>query len=315
MKRIIYALIIFTLTGCQGQVANGKTQETISHEIASSSTSQATDEAFPFPQIPSTLRTPEARKDYLLRNYWTCFDFTNQVLLENRNVTEQGLVNFVALLADGQTDKELTDASMQALCEAMIPHRSAREIFGKLLKDYLYNPNSPMYNEGLYAHYLRAMTICKSTPVAERQRADYLIRLIERNRPGEMATDFTYYTKEGKRMTLAQTPVRGERLILLFYDPECHECHELLVRMSNDSHLNEAIRTGKLSLLAIYTEGDEEVWRNALPTLPDTWLVGTDHSQIKEKALYDLKAMPCLYLLDAQKHVLVKDGEYESILN
>ena len=115
MKRIIYALIIFTLTGCQGQVANGKTQETISHEIASSSTSQATDEAFPFPQIPSTLRTPEARKDYLLRNYWTCFDFTNQVLLENRNVTEQGLVNFVALLADGQTDKELTDASMQAL--------------------------------------------------------------------------------------------------------------------------------------------------------------------------------------------------------
>ena len=91
--------------------------------------------------------------------------------------------------------------------------------------------------------------------------------------------------------------------------------HRYLLKPSKMDELNEAIRTGKLSLLAIYTEGDEEVWHNALPTLPDTWLVGTDHSQIKEKALYDLKAMPCLYLLDAQKHVLVKDGEYESILN
>ncbi len=79
--------------------------------------------------------------------------------------------------------------------------------------------------------------------------------------------------------------------------------------------LSKAVRQGKLTVLAIYTEGDEEVWQAALPTMPAGWLVGTDRSVVKEKALYDLKAMPCLYLLDKQKRVLVKDGEYEEIMN
>lgn len=319
MKRVIYALMALCLTGCQGKAANGKATERIGHEAqmpATASPATQTEEAqFPFPEMPSTLRTPEARKDYLLRNYWTCFDFTNQALLDNRDMAEQGFVNFIALLSDGQTASELTSVAMKALCEAMVSHPAALEKMGKLSKDYLYNPNSPLYNEALYAHYLRALKSCTAPPTAERQRADYLIRLIERNRPGEAATDFTYYNKEGKRMTLAQTPVRGERMMLLFYDPECDECHELLTRMATDTRLSEAVRQGKLTVLAIYTEGDEEVWRAALPTMPAGWLVGTDRSVVKEKALYDLKAMPCLYLLDKQKRVLVKDGEYEGVMN
>lgn len=49
----------------------------------------------------------------------------------------------------------------------------------------------------------------------------------------------------------------------------------------------------------------------ALPDMPEGWTVGTDREAVKTGALYDLKAMPSLYLLDGQKRVLLKDVPYE----
>ena len=47
--------------------------------------------------------------------------------------------------------------------------------------------------------------------------------------------------------------------------------------------------------------------------MPEGWTVGTDHEAIKTGALYDLKAMPSLYLLDGNKQVILKDAPYEQI--
>ncbi|MBR4845834.1 MAG: DUF5106 domain-containing protein, partial [Bacteroidaceae bacterium] len=55
---------------------------------------------FPFPEIPISLQTPNERKEYLLLHYWNKFDFSNITLIQNRNITEQGFVNFIALLED-----------------------------------------------------------------------------------------------------------------------------------------------------------------------------------------------------------------------
>ena len=99
----------------------------------------------------------------------------------------------------------------------------------------------------------------------------------------------------------------------MFYDPECESCHEVLLQMAADTALAEAVRAGKLSVLAVYTEGNDEAWRKALPDMPEGWMVGTDREAVKGGALYDLKAMPSLYLLDGKKTVLLKDAAYEKI--
>ena len=49
--------------------------------------------------------------------------------------------------------------------------------------------------------------------------------------------------------------------------------------------------------------------------MPKEWIVGTDQEQIKTEALYDLKAMPVLYLLDKDMNVLLKDASYPIIQN
>ena len=268
---------------------------------------------FPFPIIPSALTEPEARKAYLLTHYWESFDFADTTLVNNRDITEQGFVNFIALLADGTTPEELTRESLENWCAGFVGKEHARKVLTKTADEYLFNPNSPFYNEGLYGMYLEALLSKLPQTDAMRSAYRFKLELVKRNNVGDKATDFTYYQSDGMRCTLATTPVKNDRLLLMFYDPECESCHEVLLQMAADTALAEAVRTGKLSVLAVYTEGNDEAWRKALLDMPEGWTVGTDREAVKTGALYDLKAMPSLYLLDGKKTVLLKDAAYEKI--
>ncbi len=268
---------------------------------------------FPFPAIPELLTSPDERRDYLLTHYWEQFDFADTTLVNNRDVTEQGFVNFIALLNEGGVTKRLARESLENWCGGFMTEAHARKVLMRMADDYLYNPNSPFYNEALYRLYLEALL--KKLPADDVRRStfDFRLKLLKRNNVGQKATDFVYYLSDGSRHTLAATPVKNDRLLLMFYDPECESCHEVLLQMAADTALAEAVRTGKLSVLAVYTEGNDAAWRKALPDMPEGWMVGTDREAVKTGALYDLKAMPSLYLLDGSKTVLLKDAAYEKI--
>lgn len=286
------------------------------HQSVSPKTTQKSKpktENFPFPIIPEILTAPEDRKAYLLTHYWEQFDFADTVLINNRDVTEQGFVNFIALLADGTTPEKLTKESLGNWCNRFLTSTHARKVLTNIADNYLYNPNSPFYNERLYELYLQTLLDKLPNEDALRSSYSFKLQLVKRNNPGNTATDFIYYLADGQKKSLWLTLVKGDYLLLLFYDPECDSCHKALLKMTADKQLAEAIQTGKLSVLAIYTEGNEEVWRKALPDLPQNWIAGTDREAVRLGALYDLKAMPSLYLLDKKKQVILKDATYEAI--
>ena len=311
-KKIVLGLGLcsFCLFSCQ----SGKSQSVVSDTegiIVEQDTISSLQ--FPFPEIPATLTEPEVRKSYLLTHYWERFDFADTTLVDNRDVTEQGFVNFIALLVDGTTSEELTRESLKNWCTGFIAKDHASRVLMKTADDYLYNPNSPFYNEGLYGVYLETLLDVFPTDDVQRSTYNFRLKLVKRNNPGDRATDFTYYLPDGNRCTLAATPVKGDRLLLVFYDPECESCHAVLGQMTASAALAKAVQTGRISVLAIYTEGNEEVWRKALPDMSEGWTIGADHEAVKTGALYDLKAMPSLYLLDGQKKVLLKDAAFEEI--
>lgn len=270
-------------------------------------------DSFPYPQIPSVIRNPEERKAFLLSYYWNEFDFSNRAMIDNRNIGEQGFVNFISLMADKRTSQKLIIQSMEAFCKGLLSNTYARKTITEWVNSYLNNANSPFYNESLYTTYLESLL--KVLPADDVMRSSYnfKLQLVKRNNPGNTATDFIYYLADGQKKSLWSTPVKGDYLLLLFYDPECDSCHKALLEMTANKQLAEAIQTRKLSVLAIYTEGNEEVWRKALPDLPQNWMTGTDREAVKLGALYDLKAMPSLYLLDKKKQVILKDATYEAI--
>ena len=310
---VIRSLFFCVLLGVLLASCRAKPGTAEAKERTHTESSVVQEQVFPFPEIPATLTEPEARKAWLLTHYWEQFDFADTTLVNNRDVTEQGFVNFIALLTDGTTPEELTHESLENWCAGFVGKEHARKVLTKTADDYLFNPNSPFYNEGLYGMYLEALLGKLPQTDAMRSAYRFKLELVRRNNVGDKATDFVYYLSDGSRHTLAATPVKNDRLLLMFYDPECESCHEVLLQMAADTALAEAVRTGKLSVLAVYTEGNEEAWRKALPDMPGGWTVGNDREAVKTGALYDLKAMPSLYLLDGSKTVLLKDVAYEKI--
>lgn len=285
-----------------------------SEPVQADSAAVKVQDQFPFPAIPELLTSPDERRAYLLTHYWELFDFADTTLVNNRDVTEQGFVNFIALLNEGGVTERLARESLENWCGEFMTEAHARKVLMRMADDYLYNPNSPFYNEALYGQYLEVLLNTLPADDVRRSTFDFRLKLLKRNSVGQVATDFAYYLPGGDRRTLAATPVKNDRLLLVFYDPECESCHAVLGQMAADGRLAAAVRNGRLSVLAVYTEGNEAAWRKSLPDMPEGWMVGTDREAVKNRALYDLKAMPSLYLLDGKKTVLLKDARFENVM-
>lgn len=308
-RYVVLVFIIFLFSACGNSSKQKQTDTSVTVED-----SQTPAEAkFPFPEIPTMLTQPEERKAYLMAHYWENFNFADTALVNNRNVSEQGAANYLAILADGTLSEAQVKGSLDGFCKGMEVQEHARKVFLQMMEDYLYNPNSPYHNEALYALFLERMLKSEFVDEARKSSLKFSLDLISRNCPGKVATDFVYFLPDGSRHSLAQTRAKNNRLLLVFYDPECPSCHETMQEMVADGLLAEAMRAGKLTVLAVYTEGNQEVWKRTLSDLPREWTVGSDRETVKQGALYDLKAMPSLYLLDGTKKVLLKDAPYAKI--
>lgn len=267
-------------------------------------------QTFPVAEIPVVFTTEEQRLEYLTLHFWSKYDFSDTILIDNQDVTEQGLANYLSLLT--REGVGLTDIreSMGNFCRLMEVGDYSRGVFMNQMDRYLFDPNSPMYNEHLYMQYLQCMMESRYLDDARKSSLEFTFKLISRNMPGEKASAFTYIDRNGDKQSLYRTPVLNNRLLLIFYDPECPHCHEILQQIVSDKQLTEAVSSRRLTVLAIYTEGNIEAWNEACRSMPCQWIIGTDQEQIKQEALYDLKAMPAIYLLDADKRVLLKDAPY-----
>ena len=84
-------------------------------------------------------------------------------------------------------------------------------------------------------------------------------------------------------------------------------CRDIQQHIESSQLINQLIADKRLKVVALYPDQDITLWK-AHP-LPAGWINGYDKGCVVEKnRLYDLRAIPALYLLDAQKRVLVKDS-------
>lgn len=272
---------------CCGHGATGKT------------VTNGTDTVFTLPEIPKELTEPGKRADYLAMHYW---DSLNPALLrsaEDSITVEQAFVDLLSILPLAGTS--VPDKAVTILLEKLQPERDAYGYFMELAYKYLYDADSPMENEEMLVPYLEYATDTLREDDYIRMRAGYMQDLVMRNRAGTKAVDFHYIDRDGKRGTLWST--KAERMLVVFYDPECTHCTETMAQLTQCP----AIANGRLSILAVYTEGKKNIWESTKNSLPEDWTVVMDIDGINENQIYDLKAMPMIYLLDSDKNVVMKN--------
>ena len=296
MKKILYitliaigaSLVIAGLSSC----GNRK---------ASSAKAKAPRQFVPV-TIPSTITDPESQRIYACEHFWDKIDLADSTFFAEID-TMQMLQAFMAWVGNNMNPNDGTYVAKFMDKAAKYPH--SLRYFSMLAERVLYDPNSPLRSDELYIPVLEAQLSAQFYDEYERLVPQYDLELARRNRIGSRATDFRFTMGSGRTSSLYA--VKADYTLVYINNPGCPMCRDIQQAIEHSPLLSEMIADARLTVLAIYPDRDLAEWRKH--PLPSEWINGYDEGcVIEQQRLYDLRAIPSLYLLDKDKRVLVKDS-------
>ncbi|RZF58873.1 DUF5106 domain-containing protein [Sphingobacterium corticibacterium] len=246
-----------------------------------------------------------------LLRYWDAFNFKAKVQTNNSDDVEQKLVDFIALFAT------VPDTVVQVAVHGMLDDASVEPqnfaYFVDRYSHYLYDPNSPMRNEGYYEQVLTYLVAYQTLPEEERSKYAVRLELIRKNQVGTVATDFEYLAKDGKyrRMHEGTKPYK----LLVFYDPTCTQCAALMLDLAQTPAVHNCITNGFLEIVSVSLYPNKDSWMGYQKRIPDNWINGWDEKgHIIHDGLYNIRAYPTIFLLNNANTVLLKDAPLDVTL-
>ena len=129
----------------------------------------------------------------------------------------------------------------------------------------------------------------------------------------KVAEDFATVTVEGQEMKLSDLP-KGRLTILMFFDPDCGACRQSLFGLKHSSLVNQLISEEVLQVMTVHVGYEERLWREMLSDMPETWIKTTQKTEMRDSKCYDLSSLPALYLLDADRKIMVRESHAELLI-
>ena len=263
----------------------------------------ATELSFPNIVIPEMVPVDE-RVKFLAEHYWDKFDFSDTTFCNKPDITEQAYANYLDILR--YVDPAVAQQSAAQLIKRAEADSTMFDYFVMLSDKYLYDPNSPFRNDELLIPTLECIIASPLLDEAEKIRPQAQLNMAQKNRIGQKANDFRYTLHNGR--TGRMYSIEADYLLIFINNPDCPACKEIREQICASPMLSEMIERGVMKVLAIYPDEDITAWLNYRHNIPASWINSYDKQlRMRDEELYDLKAIPSLYLLDAEKRVMLKD--------
>lgn len=297
MKKSIFVLLsaaLCTLFSCGSGTARKEQTRTVTFQRAT---------------VPAMITDPREQAEYMVAHWWDHFDFADTLFLTQSDAIEQAFVDYIAVLP--HLDPAQAKAAIQGMMQRAEADSAVYGWFREKTEHYLWDPNSPMRNEDLYIYVLESVQASVRDSLI-RERAAWQLIQAQKNRPGTVAADFGYTLASGRTGRLSA--LKSKYTLLFFNNPGCSTCAQIMGQIGASPVFNALLgtRPARLTVLAVYTDEDLAAWREYLPAMPAGWIVS--HSrETEENDLYDLRAIPTMYLLGADKKVLLKDPTFEQL--
>ena len=280
---------------------------------------------FPMAEIPMMITQPDQRAEWLAQHFWDSFTQPDKLYpcdsITVNGVPAEKLEQQVGLFASIlqqisiPAGQEAMKAAFQRL-EAFQKARPEGNTFSQtsaLISRYFYDPNSPVRSEDLYLPYVSLLASSDLVSEDERGRYAWDAKTCALNQTGTPAADFTFVDTEGRRRTLYG--IQAAYTLLIFGNPDCQACRELMEQMSDSPEISALISSGRLKVADVYIDEDLDLWKARKEAYPKEWINGYDPGfVIRTDRLYAVRAVPSLYLLDEKKNVLMKDALPEQVL-
>ena len=278
----------------------------------------------PPPQVPSVMTEPAEIYGYVADHFWDAFlekpypgdsSLVNGVRAED---VESALGRYVTILETfcerGRATKSVESFFRKVSdFQTNNPSSGVFGFFEKMVPKYLYDPNSPVRDEDLYQPYVNGLAT--SEIVREEMRPAYSrdAEMCSLNRVGTKAADIRFTGLDGRVRTLYG--INADKVLLLFTNPGCHNCEEVISSLTGNDVIGQAVRSGHLAVVNLYIDLEVDKWRAMASEYPKTWTNGYDQNYtIRKDLTYNVRAIPSLYVLDKDKKVVMKDAPVEKVI-
>lgn len=282
--------------------------------------------ALPFPDImpPAMMEDAGDRAEYMALNMWNGITdptrgYPSDSLLVSgvsKGEVEQKFANWIQVL--GMVNRSTAEKSVSQLyekalaCEKKDTSSNVFETFTFLVEKYMFDPNSPWRDEDLYGIYALRLSLY---PFFSKEIQDKYARdadLCAKNKVGTKAADFRFADKRGRIRSLYE--IKSPYTLLFFSNPGCEACMNIINVLKGDPTISQMISSGILSVLNIYIDEDIDSWRSYMSIYPEEWYNGFDPDfVIRNEIIYNVRAIPSLYLLDEENIVIMKDAPEQKV--
>ncbi len=303
------ALLLVLLAGCRA-----KPQESAAPQLRD----------FPYPTVPAVYVDPDERREWILDHFWDAFLAgdglcdTSAVLGVRRSDVE----GQVALFAQELEQLPLPEAQKKMRrFFSQVEERQAADtashvflLMEEIVSRYLYDPNSPVRNEDLYLPYVEGLAVSRFTREEARPGYVYEARMCALAPVGSVAPDFRFKDARGRTRRLHD--VQARTILLFFSNPGCYACLDIINTLEAVPGIRDRIARGDFAVVNVYIDEDLAAWRAYEPNYPRDWLCGYDpDGLVRSDRIYNVRAIPSLYLLDGQKRILMKDAPVERVVS
>lgn len=281
---------------------------------------------FPMTNIPSYLGQGYEAYAYLAKNFWKPLIDSSKVFSSDTSLvaglTKETFRNGCMEYAQIVSNVSLKDGliSQKRFVEGIIalerenPNNTLFHHAVDFAENVFYGANSDFRNEELYLPIAQALSEFELIDEATRGRYKVEVKNCSKNRLGEKATDFTFTTKEGRKSSLYK--VKGDFTIIFFSNPGCTACKEIIDNLNQSLLIQKLFSEKRLNVINVYIDEDLTEWYNYMSIYPKEWInCFNEDLTIKNEELYDVRAIPSLYLLDKDKNTILKDTPLHILLN
>ncbi len=184
----------------------------------------------------------------------------------------------------------------------------AYEYYQKYLTNSLARMSQFQLDE-VFVHMVRTYLLAGKAPWTadqDKQRMRNEANMMEPLFVGKKAPDVTLFTKQGEAVSLHK--IQAKAILVAFWLPDCSHCQKEMPILKDVWEKYKSKGLQFVSVCCKYYDETPKCWEFAESnSLPEGWYQLADqNAQSRMSILFNLRSMPRLFILDADKNIVLK---------
>ena len=260
---------------------------------------------FPYPEIPENVKDVNMRANFMVEHLWeVCGLEKNSISnVESFRETFTDYISFFVL-----SDVEVVESSVKSFVKRVSKNSENLKNVMDFVDTEVFQPQSRYYSDDIYILFAQNFMDSKKVSKEDRKNYEQNIVRLSSSKVSSVFGDLQIQ-KAGQKSNLHS--LDSEFTILFFNVENCVDCSIYKIRMSADIATNHLIDNGIINIVSIYDTDDAEADADIAKETKNWYTAKVEGMTDK----YDMRMLPCVYILGKDKKIIAKSPNIIDLLN